>query len=1091
MMASAKRLQASQDPESFNDESNGTSLTSTSRKRIRRSETSRSEEDNESSDAETTRSCSITEALDDDEDELELRATQAIQEKYSFVNEEPNIPAEHGILERVECYNFMCHDHFRVELGPLINFIVGKNGSGKSAVLTAITLCLGGKASATNRGQSLKSFIKEGKESATIIVRLKNQGDGAFMPDDYGKSIIIERHFSKNGTSGFKIKAENGRIISTKKAELDSIIDYFTLQFDNPMNVLSQDMARQFLSTSSPADKYRFFVKGVQLEQLDQDYRLIEESADQIEEKLRNREQDIKILRDLKDTADRRLEKSDQQESLRSRIRNVRNQVAWAQLRDSLEGELARTDREIAAAEAQLSEFDINIQDTERECAAAAEFLNQTTSRLDQAETSDSLAQAEQRQIKEYLRTTETRIRETQNQIADENRRLADLSGGSYSRKEEQVQQAKIEAAEIRKQCEEHQQSARQLYQEAEEAEIAVKLAAAPIDKMKAEVDQAESNLRSLSREGIRRTGFHERMPALLKEVETERSFSRKPVGPIGSYVSLLKPEWSSILENALGTTMNSFIVTSKRDMNILSHIMQRVGCVCPIFIGSDGHIDTSEHEPEPHYDTALRVLQIDNELVRRQLIINHGIEQMLLIERLEDASSVLFDGQRPKNVKRCYCIDRTDRRRGIHLSYSRTGDPIQAPVQAYNGSPRMRSDLESQIRIQRDVVAGLRRELSNQEQQLRSARSRLESCKQAIERHKRRSKELQVLLQRQEDQVEELTDALERETVEDGHLDVLRTTLQEAEAEKHLNEGSLKDSVDAMDAIMRKLKATKQELSAKDAEISTLQEELRVAQGEEHLVQDKRRKIIGLKNTAIERVNDIKLNRTRIQQEKDRVAARVVEYEEKASLVSPRVAIDEGETANSLSKKLERLHGDLQRSNQQLGGSRDEIAAEVERATAAYQRAMKQIEEFRLLADVLKATLRHRKARWLIFRSHISSPSSSIYRQVEPDITKDSAGRGAKTLSGGEKSFSQVCLLLALWEAMGSPVRCLDEFDVYMDHINRKMAIDMLMLAARRSIGRQFILITPGSRAEITLAPDVRVKELAEPERGQMRLLF
>ena len=107
---------------------------------------------------------SITQALEFNEDELELRATQLIQEKYSFAGDEPNVPAEHGILERVECYNFMCHDHFFVELGPLINFIVGKNGSGKSAVLTAITLCLGGKASATNRGQSLKSFIKEGKE---------------------------------------------------------------------------------------------------------------------------------------------------------------------------------------------------------------------------------------------------------------------------------------------------------------------------------------------------------------------------------------------------------------------------------------------------------------------------------------------------------------------------------------------------------------------------------------------------------------------------------------------------------------------------------------------------------------------------------------------------------------------------------------------------------------------------------------------------------------------------------------------------------------------------------------------------------------
>ena len=99
----------------------------------------------------------------DDEDELELRATQIIQEKYSVRTDDVNAPAENGILERVDCYNFMCHEHFSVELGPLINFIVGKNGSGKSAILTAITLCLGGKASATNRGQSLKSFIKEGK----------------------------------------------------------------------------------------------------------------------------------------------------------------------------------------------------------------------------------------------------------------------------------------------------------------------------------------------------------------------------------------------------------------------------------------------------------------------------------------------------------------------------------------------------------------------------------------------------------------------------------------------------------------------------------------------------------------------------------------------------------------------------------------------------------------------------------------------------------------------------------------------------------------------------------------------------------------
>lgn len=46
-------------------------------------------------------------------------------------------------------------------------------------------------------------------------------------------------------------------------------------------------------------------------------------------------------------------------------------------------------------------------------------------------------------------------------------------------------------------------------------------------------------------------------------------------------------------------------------------------------------------------------------------------------------------------------------------------------------------------------------------------------------------------------------------------------------------------------------------------------------------------------------------------------------------------------------------------------------------------------------------------------------------------------------------------------------------------------------MIAARRSIGRQFILITPGTKTDITIAPDVRVKELAEPERGQTTLPF
>lgn len=167
-----------------------------------------------------------------------------------------------------------------------------------------------------------------------IVVRIKNQGDTAYMPNEYGDSIIVERHFSKQGTSGFKLKSASSRVISTKKADLDVIIDFFSLQIDNPMNVLSQDTARQFLSTSSPNEKYKFFVRGVQLEQLDHDYKAIEESVDQIEHKISGRDEDLKVLRLRKERAQARLAMSDKHESLRERARVLRNQMAWAQVEE-------------------------------------------------------------------------------------------------------------------------------------------------------------------------------------------------------------------------------------------------------------------------------------------------------------------------------------------------------------------------------------------------------------------------------------------------------------------------------------------------------------------------------------------------------------------------------------------------------------------------------------------------------------------------------------------------------------------------------------------------------------------------------------
>ena len=75
-----------------------------------------------------------------------------------------------------------------------------------------------------------------------MTVILKNQGEEAYRPKDYGKSIVITRRFTKEGSSSYKIKSKDGRVVSTKREELSAICDHMNIQVDNPMNILTQGM---------------------------------------------------------------------------------------------------------------------------------------------------------------------------------------------------------------------------------------------------------------------------------------------------------------------------------------------------------------------------------------------------------------------------------------------------------------------------------------------------------------------------------------------------------------------------------------------------------------------------------------------------------------------------------------------------------------------------------------------------------------------------------------------------------------------------------------------------------------------------------
>lgn len=64
--------------------------------------------------------------------------------------------------------------------------------------------------------------------------------------------------------------------------------------------------------------------------------------------------------------------------------------------------------------------------------------------------------------------------------------------------------------------------------------------------------------------------------------------------------------------------------------------------------------------------------------------------------------------------------------------------------------------------------------------------------------------------------------------------------------------------------------------------------------------------------------------------------------------------------------------------------------------------------------------------------------------------------------LIGGEKSYTTVAFALALGEWTQSPFRAMDEFDVFMDAINRRVAMENLFSNSLEHPDLQFIFLTP-----------------------------
>ncbi|KAI9595896.1 hypothetical protein BDF19DRAFT_440498 [Syncephalis fuscata] len=145
-----------------------------------------------------------------------------------------------GAIVRMALRNFVTYDRCEFWPGPHLNMIIGPNGTGKSTIVCAMALGLGGSTSLLGRGKELADFVKHGHDKAVIEVEL-------YRSPEEGNVVIRRQIKQSTNTSIWKI---NGEVASQK--DVLKIVNELNIQVDNLCQFLPQDRVSEFAQLTSP-----------------------------------------------------------------------------------------------------------------------------------------------------------------------------------------------------------------------------------------------------------------------------------------------------------------------------------------------------------------------------------------------------------------------------------------------------------------------------------------------------------------------------------------------------------------------------------------------------------------------------------------------------------------------------------------------------------------------------------------------------------------------------------------------------------------------------------------------------------------------
>ncbi|KAJ2728023.1 Structural maintenance of chromosomes protein 5 [Coemansia sp. D1744] len=369
--------------------------------------------------------------------------TQPLQTPDSDAESEPDFSAFHignsvahnlgdyrdGSITQISLKNFVTYDRMEVTPGPHMNMIIGPNGTGKSTIVCAIALGLGGRPSLLGRAKDISEFVKHGHERGSIEITLASAGT----------EVKVRREIVREGNKSiWKI---NGR--SASFAEVQKTTKNLCVQVDNLCQFLPQDRVVEF-SKMSPQELLKETQKAVGREDL------LQLQVELAEHRLKERQtmgelhrlaQDVDSLRKQNEVLERDVERWQAREAAESQLRVLEALVPVVRYTDT-KAEHDRAKEARKHAHAHYLEVKNAVSDGVEE-------------EIEQLESQIALNERQRRQVQDELSTEQRATQQRTSRLERFETRQRDLSaeleeiGKRVQRRREQIAKLRTEISKL------------------------------------------------------------------------------------------------------------------------------------------------------------------------------------------------------------------------------------------------------------------------------------------------------------------------------------------------------------------------------------------------------------------------------------------------------------------------------------------------------------------------------------------------------------------------------------------------------------------------------------------------------------------